>query len=383
MNRATLLVLLGGLALTTALIVAPGADRSGPFLPRSDGEVLEEVPKSTPRPTTPLTVDEAAARAKELIVEARRSGGDPRLLGRAQATLAQWWNEPAPPPQVRLLRATLKQSFHDFEGALVDLDAQVAADPSDEQAWLTRATVLSVLARYPEAERSCEPLAGVVATVCRAQVWGVTGRAKEAVAALDAQQATPSVHPERSRGERAWVLSVMGELERWAGDDARAATTLEQALLLEPTDTYTRLLLAQLQLDVGQPARAVKLFEGRAVNDGELLMLVLALKAAKAPEYDARRAELDERVAANRQRGETLHQREESRYALALEGDVAKALELATKNWAVQKEPADARVFLEAAAAAKDAKAAAPVLKWLDETKFTDPRLQALAKEVR
>lgn len=375
MNRATLLVLLGGLALTTAFIVAPGADRSGPFLPRSDGEVLEEVPKGTPRPTAPLTVDEAAARAKELIVEARRSGGDPRLLGRAQATLAPWWNEPSPPRQVRLLRATLKQSFHDFEGALADLDAQVAADPTDAQAWLTRATVLSVLARYPEAERSCEPLAGVVAAVCRAQVWGVTGRVKEAVAALAALQPAPA--------ERAWVLSVKGELERWGGDDARAATTLQQALLLEPTDTYTRLLLAQLQLDVEQPARAAGLFEGRAVNDGELLMLVLALKAAKAPEYDARRAELDERVAANRQRGETLHQREESRYAFALEGDVAKALELATKNWAVQKEPADARVLLEAAVAAKDAKAAAPVLEWLDQTKFTDPRLQALAKELR
>ncbi|MDP1827759.1 MAG: tetratricopeptide repeat protein [Archangium sp.] len=375
MNRATLLVLLGGLALTTAFIVAPGADRSGPFIPRSDGEVLEEVPKSAPRPTAPLTVEEAAVRAKALIVEARRAGGDPRLLGRAQATLGPWWNEPSPPPQIRILRATLKQSFHDFEGALVDLDAQVAADAADAQAWLTRATVLSVLARYPEAERSCEPLTGVIAAVCRAQVWGVTGRAKEAVALLEGLQAAPA--------ERGWVLSVKGELERWAGDDARAAATLEQALALEPTDTYTRLLLAQLQLDVGQPARAAKLFEGRLVNDGELLMLVLAQQASKAPGAEARRAELDERVAANRQRGETLHQREESRYALALEGDVAKALELATKNWAVQKEPADARVFLEAAVAAKDTKAAAPVLRWLDETKFTDPRLRALAEELR
>ena len=374
MNRATVLVLLGGLALTGVFILAPGSQASGPFVPRAETEVLEEVPKSTPRPASAaLSADEAATRAKNLIVEARRTGGDPRLLGRAQATLAPWWNEPSPPPQVRLLRATLKQSFHDFEGALVDLDAQVSADPLDAQAQLTRATVLTVLARYPQAQASCEKLTdAVVGGVCRAQVMAVTGHAKEALMALDALQ--PAAE------ELSWVLSVRGELARWTGDDARAAADLEQALALDSSDTYSRLLLAQLQLDVGQPARAAKLFEGRTLNDGELLMLVLALKSSSAPEYPARRAELDERVAANRQRGETLHQREESRYALALEADAPRALQLAVKNWAVQKEPADARVFLEAAVAARDARTAGPVLQWLRETQFTDPRLLALAK---
>lgn len=374
MNRATLFVLVGGLALTALFVFAPGADRSGPYVPKDDAEVLEEVPKSAPRPTAPLSADEAAARARALIQEARRAGGDPRLLGRAQATLSQWWADPSPPPAIRILRATLKQSFHDFEGALVDLEAQVAADPSDEQAWLTRATVLLVLARYPEAEKSCERLTGVVASVCRAQVMGVTGRAKEAVALLESQQPSPE--------ERAWVLSVRGELERWTGDDVRAEQSLSQALAIDPTDTYSRLLLAQLLLDGGQPARAARLFEGRPVNDGELLMWVMALQATNAPEYEKYRAELDERVAANRQRGETLHQREESRYALSLEGDVPRALELATKNWAVQKEPADARVLLEAAVAAKDPKAAAPVLQWLAQTNFDEPKLRALAKQV-
>ncbi|MDP3153407.1 MAG: tetratricopeptide repeat protein [Archangium sp.] len=379
MNRATLFVLLGGVALTAAFIFAPGADQSGPFVPKSDDQVLEQVPKSTPRPTTPLTVDEAAVRARQLIDEARKEGGDPRLLGRAQATLAPWWADASPPPQIRILRATLKQSFHDFEGALVDLEAQVAADPSDAQAWLTRATVLSVLARYPEAQASCEKLEGisnpVVVAVCRAQVMGVTGRAKEAMTLLESL--TPAAE------ERGWVLSVRGELAHWSGDDTRAEATLTQALTVDPNDTYSRLLLAQVLLDGGQPARAAKLFEGRAVNDGELLMQVLALSAAKSPDYETKRAELDERVAANRQRGETLHQREESRYALALEGDVNKALELAVKNWAVQKEPADARVLLEAAAAAKSPQAAQPVVKWLAQTNFTQPKLNQLSPSPR
>jgi len=321
-NRATLLVLLGGLALTSAFALAPGGDAAGPFVPKSDAEVLEQVPRSTPRPTAPLSADEAAVRARQLIDEARHNSGDPRLLGRAQATLGPWWNEPSPPPRIRILRATIKQSFHDFEGALVDLKAQLEADPTDAQAWLTRATVLTVLARYPEAQTCCERLSGIADAVlegiCKAQLLGLTGQAKEAVKMLEALTPVPE--------ERGRLLSVRGELEHWSGDDVRAQAALEQALVIDPTDTYSRLLLAQSLLDGGQPARAAKLFEGRSVNDGELLMLVLALAAGRSPEYAARRAELDERVAANRQRGETLHQREESRYALAKEAALRSKL---------------------------------------------------------
>lgn len=43
MNRATLLVLLGGLALTLVFILAPGEPPARPWTPPSDAEVLERV----------------------------------------------------------------------------------------------------------------------------------------------------------------------------------------------------------------------------------------------------------------------------------------------------------------------------------------------------
>ena len=325
-------------------------------------------------PGVPLTEDQAATEARALIDEARRNGGDPRLLGQAQAVLAPWWSAPSPPPKLLLLRATLKQSFHDFPGALADLDVLLAVAPDDAQAWLTRATVLTVLARYDDAAASCEHLEGLVATVCRAPLLGLRGKADEAVVMLAALRPPAE--------QRAWVLSVQGELQRWAGRDAEALRTLQQALALDETDTYTRLLLAQGLLDAAQPAAAAQLFAGRTLNDGELLLEVLALKAAQAKGFPARRDELAARVEANRQRGETLHRREESTYALLLEGDVQRALALAVDNWAVQKEPADARVLLEAAVAAKDLKAAAPVLGWLEATGFTQPHLRQLAAKL-
>ena len=77
--------------------------------------------------------------ARSYLDSARSQGNDVRLIGRAQAALAPWWSAAEPPPAVRLLRATNKQSLHDFTAARAHLDALVAADPTDVQACLTRA----------------------------------------------------------------------------------------------------------------------------------------------------------------------------------------------------------------------------------------------------
>ena len=80
----------------------------------------------------------AASRLARMLIAAARSGGDPRYLGRAEAALRPWWDDPAPPAEALLLRATIKQSRHEFEPALADLDRLVAETPDDAQAWLTR-----------------------------------------------------------------------------------------------------------------------------------------------------------------------------------------------------------------------------------------------------
>ena len=114
-----------------------------------------------------------------------------------------------------------------------------------------------------------------------------------------------------------------------------------------------------------------------------LLRLALAAKArgdAKAADYAH---ELQARFDAARLRGDTSHLKEEARFALAVHGDTRLALRLARENWAEQREAADARVLLEAALAARDRAAAAPVLKWLADNNFEDVRLRPLAERVK
>jgi predicted Zn-dependent protease len=90
--------------------------------------------------------------------ELGRVKGDPRFAGYAQAALANWWEQPEPPSEVLLLRATLRQRNHDFDAALLDLATLIRRNPRDGQARLTRATILQVQGDYAAAAAECTAL---------------------------------------------------------------------------------------------------------------------------------------------------------------------------------------------------------------------------------
>ena len=67
---------------------------------------------------------------------------------------------------------------------------------------------------------------------------------------------------------------------------------------------------------------------------------------------------------------------------LQLQHDPQVALDAGLRNWQVQRAPWDARVVLEAALAAKQPQAAAPVLEFLQKTQLEDPIISPLAREL-
>ena len=85
--------------------------------------------------------------------------------------------------------------------------------------------------------------------------------------------------------------------------------------------------------------------------------------------------ELRARFEASRMRGDRVHLREEARFELHLDADPRRALALAKDNWAVQKEPADARILLEAALAANDGAALRALKEWLAQSRLEDVQL--------
>jgi hypothetical protein len=114
-----------------------------------------------------------------------------------------------------------------------------------------------------------------------------------------------------------------------------------------------------------------------------MLRLALAAKALRLPEAQTHLKSLGDRFAASALRGERLHLAEEARFLLDLKGDPKAALAAALENWKTQREPRDAAVLLEAALAARQPKAAAPALRWLEESRFESARLRKLAAALR
>ena len=290
------------------------------------------------------------ARVRELIQRARQEG-DPRWLGMADAALARWRTAPAPPDEVLLLRATLLQSRHDFEGALRDLAALLNRDPTNAQAWLTRASVERVMGRYEDAVRSCTRLWGLrrdlIADACLADARQLLG----SDSAYRYLQSRAGALAEGSGDDSsAWVLTVLAEMAERAGDPVAAQAYFRRSLALA-NDLYTQVALADLLLATGQPMLAWQALESAPPSDAVLLRRARAAQQAALPSARALHRQIEERLAANRARGDESHGREQAWFALHLADNPAQAVELAERNWQRQREPADALLLAQAARA--------------------------------
>jgi len=390
-------IALGAVALVLGMAVAfghPDAGGAVPRIPTDPSEILEYatggVGDSAGRERAalrrkldrdPRDLALAVALAK-LDIEASRREGDPRFLGRAQAALTPWWNEPSPPSDVLLLRATIRQSLHDFGSATADLDLLLAKSPNNVQAWLTRSVVLGVRGEYAAARESCAPLSALagelVANACTAPIESLTGHAREAYDRL-----ALTLDRTRREGERGWLLSILGEIAIRMGDDGAAERHLTRALEATPSEAYTQAALADLLLDLRRPLEVVGRLRGHENDDNLLLRLVIAELAVKDAAAAAHAEMLASKHAASRERGDVVHRREQARFELEVRRNPHAALELARANWEVQKEPADARVFLESALAARDPRAASPVVEFLTANRTEEPRLVALVARAR
>lgn len=379
-------------AMALVLLAATATVAAEPFRPQSDGEVLERLPergdpalKELKRlraalAARPGNLDLAVAFARRSI-EAARSSGDPRYLGQAQAALQPWWTQADPPLSALLLRATIRQSTHDFTGALQDLDRLLLRAPRDGQALLTRATVRTVQGNYTGALEDCARVAPLtiplVAAACAAGPESLSGHADRAyqqiIAALDGPNSADA-------GLRSWALTLAAEIAERRGDIGAAERHFREALALDPRDPYLLGAYSDFLLDRGRPGEVLPLTSPYVVNDS--LLLRLALAEQRLPEAQAsfarHKAELTDRFEAAHRRGDALHRREESRFRLAIAADAQGALRLARENWAVQREPADLRILAQAARAAGAPETLGVVNDWIRQHRLEDAVLAAI-----
>jgi tetratricopeptide (TPR) repeat protein len=322
-------------------------------------------------------VDVAIPLAQFYIQQSRLSG-DLRYLGYAEAVLMPWVKQRTPVPDVLVLQATVQQSRHEFSAALATLDRALSIRPNDPQALLIQGTVLRVLGRYAEASAACEQFSRLVeprlGALCTQSLRGLNGHLESAYTALVQVSSQGWLNSEKS-----WLYSELGEMAVRLGRDADAQRWFQEDLNLVPTDFYVRAAYADLLLRQARPGEALTLLQGDESFEPLLLRIAIAQRQLRDPRQAQSSARLRAVFAAETQRGEAVHRREQARFLLEVENQPKLALAAAIENWAVQREPDDVLVLVNAAKAAGNPAAAQPALEFVRTQGQSDVRVNVIS----
>jgi tetratricopeptide (TPR) repeat protein len=365
-----------------------------PYIPANDSELLQQVPgaadpevrqmralrKTFDADPTSLAAADSLARA---YIDFGRELGDAHYAGYAEAVLGPWLRKPLPPVVALVDYGTILQYRHQFDAARGQLKLALSSQPTNTQAWLTLATLDMVQGDYPTATRDCSQVGATgglqLSIACVGNLRSYLGQAQQSLVLLTQLAGSPK---ESDPTLQSWIQGLLAETCERLGDWQQAESHYRQALQLTPKDNFLLVAYADLLLDRNRAAEVLPLLRDSAQSDTAFLRIALAKAALKSPDVALYTWIMGARFEALRQRGSDYFGREQVRYALYLQQDPQAALDLAQQNWRVQRAPWDARVFLEAAAAAKQPAAAASVLKFLQETKLQDPIIEPLARQL-
>jgi tetratricopeptide (TPR) repeat protein len=377
-----------------AALAAPPPPYRAPYVPSSDTEVLQQVPADSDPTVRDMkllrhalesepTNLAAADRLARAYIDFGRELGDAHYAGYAEAVLAPWLAR-VPAPAVALVdEATIMQYRHQFSEAREQLKRALAQGANNPQAWLTLATIDMVQGDYPSATRDCSQVSAsggsVLGIACVGNLRSYLGQAQQSMVLLT-QIAGDA--PSLSVPFRSWVQGLLAECAERLGDWPQAEEHYRKALALTPRDNFLLVAYADFLLDRSRPQEVLALLRDSSQSDTAFLRLALAQAALHSADLPRYTWIMGARFEALAQRGSDYFGREQVRFALYLQHNPALALDLAERNWQVQRAPWDARVYLEAAEAAHRPQAATAVLAFVRETRLQDPVIAPLARRL-
>lgn len=381
-----------GAVLFCAVLGQGRTPAAAPFVPKNDAMVLESgLPSADPRVRV-IRRFEAwfAARPNDQQLALQLANiqlmmgiaeADPRFVGNAQATVARWWHARAPVAMV-VMRARILEARHAFIRSRRSARAALALDPKNVQALIVLVSVDEVIGKLKEAKTACETIArvrpGLLAKACLASVDSLTGHAEQSYRML---KRAVDHRPSMSASVQIWALTVLSEIG-WHIDAPDAERYFKAALAFDRDNVYVLTIYSDYLLDHGRAAEILPLLKGMRPIDALYVRLALAAQATGDKRLAFYRKDLAARFAEAQQEGSILYLREAARFALDIEHHPRRAVALATRNWAISRTPLDARVLVDAAAAAHDPAAARPVAEFVARTHLEDTVIARCLKEL-
>jgi len=386
------------LTLCVLLAQAPPAAAQERFLPSDSAVLLHSSALAGGRHASLRTLDRAwRAQPQDLDVALAYARavfnlglreGDLRWFGSARAALAPWWQATDLPAEGHFLRGLVKQGFHDFDAGLKDLERAIALEPRRTEFWSWRFALRLLQADMAGARRDAEEMAGLFgsaeADVYRAILAYRTGQPLAAIKML--RQAIRSASNQDASSQD-WLSFHLGEAHRVAGHPDQAVAVWEERLKAGGQSHLIRLSLAELLNQQGRHllAKSVAMNQSDmgSLTDALLMQALLASRVLKDGDEARLARQMDARLKSQALRQESLIERPKLIYQIAYGQDIATGLALSIENWRLQKEPPDAILFVQAALALGQARAAEPVVEWAEKTGYTDPQLATLMQQLK
>lgn len=276
------------------------------------------------------------------LIQLSRQSGDLRALGKAEVLLQQI---PASDLDAAVLSAIIDQRKHLFDKAAATLSRVLAAQPNHPQANFTAYSLAVVQGDYQQAGEGCRRLGSIgyklIEQSCRHNLMGLKGQTQEAFDGLQRVLKNPPPHTPQ---ERAWAQATLAELAA-AIKHPDTPALYYQTLALAPEDHYSAAALADWYLQHDKAQSALAILNGRPASDRLDILRLIALRQVGSPEAESLRRAMREQFSSADQRDSAIHLHEHARFLLDVEQQPQAALELAKKNYEIQKERADKRLL--------------------------------------
>ena len=357
-----------------ALLCLAARGRAEAFKPVSDSQVVERL-RTTPLGAEDRELRRLRARLREqpgdprlavdvawrLAVKARPRGG-PSVIPRPVCwpSLEHWTNLTNPPPEVLVLRGSIRQSLHQFDAALADLDLALKADPQNAQALLIKATIHTLRGEFGPARRACLRLMLLTRRVSTALTCQRGHQQRHGPGPGQLLDSRREAGPRRRRASRGSSLGgdPAGRNHGAAGERGRGGKMVQGSACHRWARPLSAGGLRRLSPG-GAPSRGSG-FAAGAVRAGGPAVAAPGGGPAGLGSGRRRSTSRGDAAAAVRGRAFARGERSPSRGGAFLPAAAPSSRSPPSANWPngarwVQKEPADLSLLLETARAAGDA----------------------------
>ena len=283
----------------------------------------------------------ASSEIEALIVAFRETGND-HLLDDAWRLAQAELNAQPKDPDTLILAATIAQSLHEFDDALVLIDQALPERPGLNQAWLLRASILLVRGQTEAAQEACRQLRDVhilVTVGCRARV--AIARDENAAAlktmtavieSLDGQAPDPGLF--------AWALSIAADAAAPTRPEVAIDFYAQSLALQESVQVRSALVDRLILADRFEDAQKI-IADGYGALPLQVRRFIVAKQLGEIDGIAEEVARADHRFKHWIEAEDWAHAREMARFYFDVIDRPALAQKLATINVGLQKEAED------------------------------------------